>query len=472
MVQAVAAKALAQTLGKLPVRLNVAVMLFFSCMISYMYRVNFSITVLAMVNPINANASAPDYGPRYDWDKQQQGLLLGAYFWGYLISGLPGIVLIERFGGKIVTTISMALSVIVTAMGPLFAAWGFYSMYANRFITGFLAGPVYPALHNLVAKWAPPDEKGKFISTIMGGTFGTVITFPMVGVLIENLGWSFGFYVPAIIGFTLCIMWHLIVADGPSEHSWISPKEQDYIERSLGMTVAKKKPPVPLLKIMTSIPFLSLVILHFGGTWGLFFLMTAAPTFMSEVLNFKVAKAGFLSALPYLARLICGIIFGQIGDIVAKRGWLTVTSIRKLFTIFSHIFPGIFLIILCFVSEPYVSVAIISISLSFNGAACITNLQNSHDLAPNFAGILYGIMNFFGTATGFLSPMVVAHFTQYGSTMKEWCYIFVTGSTIYIIPALLYMIFGSGVIQSWNEPVKSQAESGQEKAETELEKKP
>lgn len=81
----------------------------------------------------------------------------------------------------------------------------------------------------------------------------------------------------------------------------------------------------------------------------------------------------------------------------------------------AHIIPGFFLISLGFIGEnPYVHVAIITLSLGFNGAATLTNLQNSQDLAPNFAGSLYGIINFIGSSTGFISPMIVAYFTENG----------------------------------------------------------
>ena len=56
--------------------------------------------------------------------------------------------------------------------------------------------------------------------------------------------------------------------------------------------------------------------------------------------------------------------------------------------------------------------AVITLSLGFNGAATLTNLQNSQDLAPNFAGTLYGTINFVGTTSGFISPLIVAHFTE------------------------------------------------------------
>lgn len=53
-----------------------------------------------------------------------------------------------------------------------------------------------------------------------------------------------------------------------------------------------------------------------------------------------------------------------------------------------------------------------TISLGFNGAATASNLQNSQDLAPNYAGTLYGIINCIGTTPGIFSPMIVAAFTK------------------------------------------------------------
>jgi MFS transporter, ACS family, solute carrier family 17 (sodium-dependent inorganic phosphate cotransporter), other len=62
--------------------------------------------------------------------------------------------------------------------------------------------------------------------------------------------------------------------------------------------------------------------------------------------------------------------------------------------------------------NPYLIVVVMTLSLGFNVAATMTNLQNSQDLAPNYAGTLYGIINFVGTTSGFISPMIVAHFTE------------------------------------------------------------
>lgn len=157
--------------------------------------------------------------------------------------------------------------------------------------------------------------------------------------------------------------------------------------------------------------------------------------YMFKVLGFNIAQAGILASLPYLARLFSGFIFGSIGDALTKSEVMSVTAIRKTFCLFckwtidiasdrksgylckiisfsAHILPGLCLIGLAYVGHhPYWCVAVITTSLGFNGASTLTNLQNSQDLAPNFAGTLYGVINFIGTTTGFLTPMVVGHFS-------------------------------------------------------------
>lgn len=205
----------------------------------------------------------------------------------------------------------------------------------NILMKSLTQGPIYPSLHYLIAHWAPPDEKGKFIASLMGNACGTIITLPLVSILIEHSNWSVGFYVPAAITFVTALIWFYLVADYPSTHPRIDPRECQYIEKQLAGTVVKEKRIFPpILPLVTSLPVWSLLLLHYGNLWGLFFLLTAAPKYMSEVLKFNLAKAGILSALPYLARMIFGFGFGAVGDALLKRNILSKTMIRKSFCLF------------------------------------------------------------------------------------------------------------------------------------------
>lgn len=157
-----------------------------------------------------------------------------------MITSLPGGTLAEMLGGRNVAGYSCLLGAILTALTPVAAAWDKYAVFAVRFLIGLVSGVVYPCCHNLVSKWSPPEEKGKFVASLMGGTFGTVITWPLCGLLIESLGWDWAFYVVALIVLVIVALWFYLVSDTPATHSSISLKEREFIENSLGNTLAKK----------------------------------------------------------------------------------------------------------------------------------------------------------------------------------------------------------------------------------------
>lgn len=176
-----------------------------------------------------------------------------------------------------------------------------------------------------------------------------------------------------------------------------------------------------------------------------------------QVLKFDLGKAGVLASLPPLVRLLFGFVFGQVGDTFRDRKIMSVTAIRKFFCIFckssikwwmalpfhnsnasyycilAHIIPGLLLIGITYIgNHPYWCVVIITASLGLNGASTLTNLQNSQDLAPNFAGSLYSVINFVGTSSGFISPMVVAYFTEERVCYINWLLSMISVRTIII----------------------------------------
>lgn len=115
--------------------------------------------------------------------------------------------------------------------------------------------------------------------------------------------------------------------------------------------------------------------------------------------------------------------------------------------------PGVILLIIPFAgaNQPYVCVALMVVSFGLNGAITQTSLVNNHDLSPTLATSTNAISNFVASCSGFISPLVVAYFTSEQNTIAEWRYIFVTGATVYIVPALFFMLVGSGEDQKWNE---------------------
>lgn len=92
---------------------------------------------------------------------------------------------------------------------------------------------VYPSLHCLVSRWAPPDEKGKFVAALLGGSLGSILTWPSLGIIIENFGWLWAFLICGILVLCWTVIWFFTVADSPETHPRISDEEKKYIMECL-----------------------------------------------------------------------------------------------------------------------------------------------------------------------------------------------------------------------------------------------
>lgn len=102
------------------------------------------------------------------------------------------------------------------------------------------------------------------------------------------------------------------------------------------------------------------------------------------------------------------------------------------------------------------SVSIFTIALTINGAVTAGYLGNSLDIAPNFSGTIFGMMNTLGSLGGFLSSYMVGSLTYKNQTYSGWSIVFWVLGWIYCLGALTFAIFGSGQLQPWNNPEKKQ----------------
>lgn len=443
-----------------------------------------------MANPTSKNGSGPictqtsissnktielkDYGERYDWTQPIQGLLLSGYFYGVLPASIPAGLLAEKYGGSKVVAFATLIPAVLNLLMPWAASLHYGFVFVLRFMMGFFGGAVYPALHAMIARWVPPSEKGMFVWTMQGGPFGTVVTFALCGQVISALGWKAAYYVTSGLMLVFYALWVYLIYDTPDLHPGITEKEKSYIKEQIGTAISKNKVQLPVRSIVKSIPFLVLLWAHFANMWGIYFIATNGPKYTLEVLGFNMKSGGFLTGLPYIARLTAGVLFAAVGDHIRKKGWLSLEWIRKIFMLFSHMGPAVSLIIMTYAGcDHVVAMLMLILALAFNGAACQTSLVNHQDLAPNFAGSLYGIMNTFGSFPGFIIPLIIGALTSERNGIEEWRVMFWLSAGVFISATVLFWFFGSAQIQPWNDlsQTKSEEIAEEEKQMTALETK-
>lgn len=74
---------------------------------------------------------------RFDWDEPTQNLILGCFFWGYVMTELPGGRMAEIFGARRIFGYSMLIASLMTFLTPLAANISHMAVVALRVVIGF-----------------------------------------------------------------------------------------------------------------------------------------------------------------------------------------------------------------------------------------------------------------------------------------------------------------------------------------------
>lgn len=237
----------------------------------YSYKVVLSVAIVAMVGRSESNSdfstecessesssnssfitsttlapttSVSPSGDTFDWTSSQTNAVLGAFFYGYVITQLPAGILAERFGAKWIFGLSVLITAILSLLSPIAAKLSYSAFFAVRVGQGLAEGGVFPIMNSMLAKWLPKMERS-LGSTIVftGAQIGTVITMPLAGVLCDGTflgGWPSIYYILGIVGCIWFILWAIFVFESPDTHPYISSKELIFIRKAQGQEVGKK----------------------------------------------------------------------------------------------------------------------------------------------------------------------------------------------------------------------------------------
>ncbi|XP_042217482.1 putative inorganic phosphate cotransporter isoform X2 [Homarus americanus] len=378
--------------GYLPSRYLVALMAFLGMVFNYMLRVNINLTIVAMVTNDNSTSPVQDVCHFKD-DNDQTEDYDGEFDWDEWTQGL--------------------------ITGSFF--WGYI--------------------------W----------TQIPGSQAGTIIGFPLAATIIDSLGWEAVFYIQASLTLVWCAGWFLLVADTPDSDSRISKVERDYIYNSLGGSKEKKAPPVPWRSALTSLPFWAILVAGVGNNWGFYTLLTDLPLYMKQMLQKDIKSNAVLSGLPYLGMWIFSLVVSSVGDRLRQNDTLSTQTVRKTANTIAHVGPAICLLCLSLVEcNRGATIALLFTAVTLQGGIYTGFMVNHVDIAPNFAGTLFGITNAAATIPGWVAPMTVGALTNNQQTFGQWRKVFFISAGIFVVDALFFLLYASGKEQEWNKvPEKS-----------------
>ncbi|XP_064551435.1 sialin-like [Drosophila montana] len=443
--------------------------------IVYGLKVNLSVTMVAMLNhtahggdktnktdskqeeckpPDGMSQGGSNEDGPFTWSEPLQGTLLSCYFWGYMVSQIPLARIAELLSAKWVFFFSVAANIICTLLTPILTKLHYGGLICMRVIEGIGGGASFPAMHIMIASWAPQAERLLITSLIYVGTSaGTAVSIMMSGVLAAKLGWESVFYVMGGLSCIWMILWIILVQDNPNKQKLMTAKERDMINSSLGTGGDKgEAKKMPWCKIFKSCPFWALLIAHTCSNVGWYMFLIEIPFYMKHVLKFNVSKNAIYSALPYIPMMIFSVILSKILDTLQNREKINRTTARKIATAFCSIIPAACLVGLCFIGcLHYVAVGIMCLGIISMGAMFCGFLSNHMDISPNFAGTLMALTNTVATLPGIIVPQLVGFITEGNQTIGAWRIIFIGTVVAHLIEFIVFTLFGKGVPQPWND---------------------
>jgi len=85
----------------------------------------------------------------FNWDLLLQGQVLGAFFYGYVLSQVAGAYLAQLYGGKIVLNCAVAGWSLLTVATPVLAKYSLTALIIGRILLGFSEGMAFPVIYHL-----------------------------------------------------------------------------------------------------------------------------------------------------------------------------------------------------------------------------------------------------------------------------------------------------------------------------------
>ncbi len=376
-----------------------AVLMFLIGFISYMDRVNLSVATPAIMS-------------EFAFTKIDMGFMQTAFFVGYSAMQIPGGILSELLGHRIVVTASVAWWSLFTVLTATTSS--FTSFAIVRCLFGLGEGPVYPAMANCIYRWFNRAEKGFASSFMLSGAFiGPVFGPAITVVLMLAFGWRSVFMIFGAVGVLIAFAWFFLAAKSPRDSRFVNAAELAHIEGDNAVTEQHTQL-APWRNFMTSSQFWAIGIQYFITDYIMYVFLAWLPLYLMEAQQFSLQKMGIAAAFPWAAICVITFFTGFLSDKLVAAG-LSKHKARTWFGASGLAICFITLYLGAMASTPWLNVFWLTLSLGSLGFTFSASWAACTDIGGKFSGSVSGWMNFCGNVGGVLAPIFTAWIaTNYG----------------------------------------------------------
>jgi MFS transporter, ACS family, D-galactonate transporter len=366
-----------------------------------------SCTMINYLDRTVISIAAPSLSKELRLDPAVLGIVFSAFSWTYAVAQVPGGILLDRFGTKLIYFISVTFWSLCTLLQS--AVTGLYSLLSLRLGLGLFEAPCFPANGRIVAVWFPQNERARATSVYTVGEYvGLAFLSPILFWIVAQFGWRALFIVVGGIGILFGLAWWFGYRE-PSHSRRVNSAELSYIAAGGGLAAAKTGSTTfswqLIGKLLTKRQMWGACLGQFGGNSTLVFFLTWFPTYLADQRHMPWVKAGFLAVLPFLGASLGVLAGGWWSDRLLKRTG-SANLARKL-PIITGLLLASTIIAANYCDNNIVIILIMSVAFFAQGMTGLGWTVIS-DIAPkNLMGLTGGVFNFAANLAGIITPMVI-----------------------------------------------------------------
>jgi ACS family tartrate transporter-like MFS transporter len=367
--------------------------LFFLYVVSYIDRINIGFAGLQMTSELGFSNAVFGFGS-------------GIFFVGYVLLGIPGAIMVEKWSARKAMAVTMLIwGTVAAATGLIHTKPEFYVM---RFALGVTEAGFFPGMITYLTHWYCPKDRAKAVAMFMAAIpMSQVIAAPISALLLKVqwlglAGWRWLLILEGAPAVVCGVISWFYLTDWPRQAKWLEPQERDWLSAELERETSTKASGgrMPWYRALADQNVLLLCFVYFGGTSGTYGLGLWMPKMLQRVGHLNAIQTSWYTAIPALVAVPVMLIFGWHSDRTGERKWHT--AIPR--------FAGAAALAGVALVSVNLSAALILFSVAFAGVvAAYPSLWAipSSFLGAGAAAASIGLINSIGNLGGFFGPYTI-----------------------------------------------------------------
>lgn len=260
------------------------------------------------------------------------GLGAGLFFLGYFITDVPSNIILQKVGPRIwLARILLSWAVITACMIYVETVTGFYII---RFLLGVAEAGSFSGIILYLSTWFPIKKRAQMIAFFMAAApISAMIGSPLAGIIMSLhgafgfKGWQLMFLMCTIAATVMGIFTLFYVNDKPEKNSWLTEDETKWLVDTLAKEKQGEKAVIKtsIWKGLTDIRVLTLAIVYFGTSTGLYSINIWSPMFFKSF-GLSTIQVGYINSIPPALAAITMILWAKHSDKTNERTWHVICA--------------------------------------------------------------------------------------------------------------------------------------------------